>query len=143
MLEFDCAEKMTTIEGDQKMTTATKSLRILGITDEKTECECCGKANLKCTVAIEHLDGDGNGTGSIMYYGRDCAARTMYGSNKSGNVAAVESVAKAIEYAKKWLRATEKHTAKVVANAIRVRFTAVHECGEFALKFNNGVVVAK
>ena len=123
--------------------TTTATVRILGTTDERTECECCGKTNLKCTVAIEYLDGDGNGTGSITYFGRDCASRAMYGNNKSGNVKAVERIAKAIEYAKKWLRHTDKHTAKVVANAIRVRFTDVHVTGEFSLKFNNGVEIAK
>lgn len=118
-------------------------MKVLGITDERTECDCCGKVNLKCTVAIESTDADGNGTGSIVYFGRDCASRAIYGNNKSGNVAAVESLGKAIEYARKWLRHTEKHTAKVVANAIRVRFTAVHESGEFSLRFNNGIEVSK
>lgn len=118
------------------------NIRILGTTDERTECECCGKTNLKCTVAIEALDADGNGTGSISYFGRDCASRAIYGNNKSGNVAAVERIAKAIEYAKKWLKHTEKHTAKVVANAIRVRFTNAHVTGEFSITFDNGVTVS-
>lgn len=118
-------------------------MKVLGITDERTECDCCGKANLKCTVAIEDTDNDGNGTGNIAYFGRDCASRKIYGNNKSGNVKAVESLGRAIEYARKWLRFTEKHTAKVVADAIRVRFTSVHEVGEFGLRFDNGVEVVR
>ena len=43
--------------------------KALGITDERTSCDCCGKSNLKCTVAME-LDG-----GEIVYYGRTCASR--------------------------------------------------------------------
>jgi hypothetical protein len=118
-------------------------MRILGITDERTECDCCGKTNLKCTVALEKVDAEGNGTGEIVYFGRDCAARTLHGNNKSKNVKRVESLAKAIEYAKAWLRRTEKHTAAVVASAIRVRFTNCSECSEFGIEFGNGVVVAR
>lgn len=43
--------------------------RALGITDSVTTCDCCGKSDLKCTVAIE-LDG-----GEIVHYGRVCASR--------------------------------------------------------------------
>ena len=42
----------------------------LGITDEVTDCSCCGKQNLKCTVAFEIEE-----TGEIVYYGRTCASR--------------------------------------------------------------------
>ena len=43
--------------------------KALGITDEVTACDCCGKADLKCTVAIELDDGQ------IVHYGRTCASR--------------------------------------------------------------------
>ena len=56
-------------------------MKILGITDDRTECDCCGKVGLKCTVALEHVDSEGNGTGEIVYFGRDCAARKLYGNN--------------------------------------------------------------
>jgi len=42
----------------------------LGITDEVTTCECCGKSNLKRTVALD------NG-GGVVYYGTSCAARAL------------------------------------------------------------------
>ena len=100
-------------------------MKVLGITDERTECECCGKVGLKCTVAIECTDIDGNGTGNVLYFGRDCAARKIHGNNKSGSVKSIELLGRAIEYARKWLRHTEKHTAELVANAIRVKFTSM------------------
>ena len=43
---------------------------ILGITDDITTCDCCGKTNLKRTVALDR-DGD------TVYFGVDCAARAM------------------------------------------------------------------
>jgi ribosome-binding protein aMBF1 (putative translation factor) len=43
---------------------------ILGITDERTECECCGKGGLKKTVA---LDKDG----AVVYFGTECAAKAL------------------------------------------------------------------
>lgn len=43
---------------------------LLGIDDEVTTCDCCGKRNLKCTVALESADG-------IVRFGRDCAARAL------------------------------------------------------------------
>lgn len=114
-------------------------MRVLGITDERTDCDCCGRRGLKCTVAIEQTDAEGNGTGDIVYYGRDCAAKAILGSNSRGNTSTIEKIAKGIEYARKWLGVTEKHTASIVANAIRCRFCRVHICGEFGLMFDNGV----
>lgn len=47
-------------------------MKYLGTTDDVTTCECCGKANLKSTVAIELQDGD-----DAVYYGVTCAARAL------------------------------------------------------------------
>jgi hypothetical protein len=52
-----------------------KAFKLLGISEE-TECECCGKANLKRTVVLAHLDADGN-TVEVVKFGRDCAARAL------------------------------------------------------------------
>lgn len=41
-------------------------IKLLGITDDVNECNCCGKTNLKCTVAFE-IDG------AEAYYGTTCA----------------------------------------------------------------------
>lgn len=53
--------------------------KALGVTDEVTVCDCCGKKNLKCTVALEMEDG------SIVHYGRDCAAAAVFGHKSSKN----------------------------------------------------------
>ena len=50
--------------------------RLLGITDERTSCDLCGKTNLKCTMALEELDADGNGE-AVVYFGRDCGSRAL------------------------------------------------------------------
>lgn len=44
---------------------------ILGITDDVTVCECCGRDDLKRTVAIS-FDG-----AAAVYYGTTCAARSI------------------------------------------------------------------
>ena len=45
------------------------TLTALFITDEVTVCDCCGKKDLKATVAMLNQD---NG---LFHYGRTCAAR--------------------------------------------------------------------
>lgn len=45
--------------------------KILGISD-KTECDCCGKKNLKSSVALENQQ-----SGEIVYFGVDCASKAM------------------------------------------------------------------
>jgi hypothetical protein len=49
------------------------SFKLLGITDEVTACDCCGKPNLARTVAMEKEDGE------IVHYGTTCAARALTG----------------------------------------------------------------
>lgn len=57
-------------------------LKVLGINNDVTTCECCGKANLKLTVVL----GDEYGE---RHYGRDCAAKAMYPTTTAyGNVVA-------------------------------------------------------
>jgi hypothetical protein len=50
-------------------------MRLLGITDCVNTCDCCGKTDLKCTVAFEQEDSN------IVYYGRICAQR-WYGKTQ-------------------------------------------------------------
>jgi hypothetical protein len=47
-----------------------KRFTVIGISD-KSECDVCGKTNLKLTVVIESEGGE------ILHYGSDCAARTL------------------------------------------------------------------
>ena len=57
-------------------TTVTKTtitrFAYLGTTDERTTCECCGKMNLKGTVAIRDLEHD-----TDHFFGSVCAARAL------------------------------------------------------------------
>ena len=52
----------------------TARLKILGIDRDHTDCECCGKSNLKLTVVLGRIDRDGNVLDTLRF-GRDCAAR--------------------------------------------------------------------
>ena len=52
---------------------ANSPFKLLGITDEVTTCDCCGKPNLARTVAMENEAGD------IVHYGTTCAARALTG----------------------------------------------------------------
>ncbi len=47
------------------------TVRFLGTTDDVTACECCGKQDLKGTVALSINDGD------AVFYGCVCAARAL------------------------------------------------------------------
>ncbi len=120
---------------------ARPKFRVLGITDDKTTCELCGKPSLKNTVALDVLDDEGNSTGEIVHYGRDCASKVLHGDKKSGNVRSVESLANGISYAKKWLGKSDKHSADVVANAIRVKYVNASVVGD-SIVFPNGVTVS-
>lgn len=51
--------------------------KVLGTTDDVTTCHCCGRDDLRMTVAIDTTDIDGNADGDTGYYGTHCAARMM------------------------------------------------------------------
>ncbi len=67
-------------------------MKLLGVTDERTTCDCCGKTHLKRTVAL------GTETG-IVYYGVNCAARAL-GKKSSAYKVEVD----AMEYAQALLK---------------------------------------
>ncbi|MFE7624295.1 hypothetical protein [Streptomyces sp. NPDC057509] len=52
-----------------------KAYKVKGTTDEVTDCELCGKAELKGTVVLATLDADGNEDGGLCYFGTSCAAK--------------------------------------------------------------------
>lgn len=54
--------------------TTVKAYRVKGTTDEVTECDLCGKVELKGTVILAALDADGNEDG-VCYFGTSCAAK--------------------------------------------------------------------
>lgn len=47
-----------------------KLVKLLGINDDVTTCECCGRAGLKSTVVLE-IDG------SQFHYGSQCASKAL------------------------------------------------------------------
>lgn len=49
---------------------------MLGTTDEHTQCESCGRPELRGTVVLGVLDADGNVEG-VAYFGSTCAARAL------------------------------------------------------------------
>ena len=51
-------------------TTSYKRFKVVGISD-RTECDVCGKTNLKLTIVLESEGGH------VLHYGSDCAARTL------------------------------------------------------------------
>jgi hypothetical protein len=86
----------------------TKMAKALGIDDSINTCDCCGKTNLKCTVAIL-LD-----CGEIVHYGRTCAMRN---TGKAAPVIAAEikahEAAKLADAREEWNR----HPAKAAREA--------------------------
>jgi len=50
--------------------------RVLGTTDDVTTCECCGRKDLKGTVALQWTV-DGAAMGLPVFYGCVCAARAV------------------------------------------------------------------
>lgn len=52
-----------------------KAYRVIGTTDESTECDLCGKVELKATVMLVPLDDGGNDDGDVCYFGTSCAAK--------------------------------------------------------------------
>jgi hypothetical protein len=52
-------------------------MKALYITDEINTCDCCGRTDLKATVAMQLSDG-----GGILHYGRTCAARNSGKTSK-------------------------------------------------------------
>lgn len=63
-------------------------MKILGLSDEVATCDCCGKKNLKATVALETSGGE------IVFYGRDCAGKAIYGRKSAKNTAAIDGLAR-------------------------------------------------
>lgn len=57
-------------------TESNRRFALLGIDDDVTTCDCCGKSELKCTMALSEMDADGNEIG-VVRYGRDCGARAL------------------------------------------------------------------
>lgn len=68
--------------------------KVLGLSDDVTTCDCCGKTNLKKTVVLD------NGEATV-FYGVDCAATVLRGTKKAK--VEIEWIARWISIAHKWL----------------------------------------
>jgi hypothetical protein len=55
--------------------TSSPAFRILGTTNDVTECEHCGRTELKGTIVLAPLDADGNAEADPVHYGAVCGAR--------------------------------------------------------------------
>lgn len=62
-----------------------KAYTVKGTTDEVTECELCGRVELKGTVILVPLDPDGNPDGEPVYFGTSCAAKAAGWTAKEVN----------------------------------------------------------
>lgn len=89
-------------------------MNILGITDEITTCDCCGKKNLKCTIALETEGGD------IVYYGRDCAGHAVYGRKSRKNAELAESRARKVAVMAPVIEAVRNALSRGCVEAVKI-----------------------
>ena len=90
--------------------------RVLGTTDEVTECEHCGRVDLKGTVRLGILDADGN-VEDVTHFGAVCGARAAGWTAKDLRRAATAADRAAVEAAR-----VERARAAEIEH-IRVRLT--------------------
>lgn len=96
---------------------------LLGITDETHVCDCCGKQNLKRVAVIQLADG------SIVRYGRDCAAREL-GKTVGVNI---DSLVEIKKYINKW---ESKYTGEIIVKGIwnKLGYTAKFVDGKYIIQ---------
>jgi len=107
----------------------------LGTSDEVTTCDCCGKSELKSTVAISDDD-----AGETVYFGSTCAAKAL-----KVQLADVKRGTAAADRAKQEAR---REAAAVAHRAEMVRWRAylVEQTGgirDFAGEFCIGMMIQK
>lgn len=107
--------------------------KVLGVTEDKNVCECCGKPNLKKTVALEN-----ESSGEIKYMGVDCASKAMIGKKNKATADRIWKEAKAISWARENLKILG---AKECRNRILVFGVGCTDISENTIEFYNGVVV--
>jgi heterodisulfide reductase subunit A-like polyferredoxin len=95
--------------------TARKVFKVLGTTDEITECEHCGRTELKGTIRLGELDEDGNVEG-ITYFGAVCGARAAGWTTKEIRKSAAAADRAAAEAARieRQRKADEEYAASVL-----------------------------
>ncbi len=93
----------------------TGRIRFLGNTDEITTCDCCGKSNLKSTVAIEN-------NGDVLHFGTTCAARAL-----ATDAASVRKAARAADVRNARAAELEASRALYAARLVAVRTPGTFE----------------
>ena len=63
-----------------------KAYKMIGITDEVTSCDCCGRTDLKRTIVLERQE-----DGVIVYFGSQCGARATGWATKEFTKAAKDA----------------------------------------------------
>lgn len=95
------------------MNSSANTYKILGITDDQTTCDCCGKTNLKRVVALEI-------EGQVVKFGTTCAARALIARGSDVTTASLTVEVEAVAYAQKWLDAGR--SAESVAAGVWKKF---------------------
>ncbi len=109
--------------------------KVLGVTDERSSCDCCGRDGLKKVVAIQNVE-----TGAVGYYGTTCAlspakcfgitkediAIATQQKKKEQHLAYVESVKNRIEI-KKVLRAEQRFWYVIYLDCVEQERFAIHD----------------
>lgn len=97
--------------------------QIIGTTDENTECDICGRVELRSTVVFDALDADGNRTGELLYAGSSCA--TTLPGFRTISAATIRRDARRLQSA-----ADRKAAAdRVMARRINAKYRAVANGG--------------
>lgn len=80
-------------------------IKILGITDAITTCDCCGKSNLKRTVGLELEDGE------QVHYGVNCAAKSFRQSYMGKKTKlSTSAITEAAKWAAYYARTNQRNT---------------------------------
>lgn len=97
---------------------------LLGVSDEITTCERCGKKNLKRTVVLE------GEAGGLTYMGTTCAAKALKGVSKSS----IDTAANAYATVNRWM--AKGYDAKTIAKGIWNKFGYLSDVRGNVLKFD-------
>jgi len=102
-------------------------MKVLGITDEITVCDCCGKKGLKCTVVLGR-------DGETVHFGRNCAGAALYGRKSAKNTSQVDFWAK-------WVAATKRKLADGSDAAFAAAEDMLHRAGIEAARCGEELMV--
>ena len=94
------------------------AVKFLGNTDDVTTCECCGRKDLKSTVALSINEGD------AVYYGIDCAARALARDAKE-----IRKESRKADRAKERIETTRRNLEEKAKQAPWFTFLAVYGTG--------------